>query len=125
MPRPRSFTLSLERAAGDRLIAGNCRVRFTSHDTTRNHRRAAPQAQQGAARKRALLIDRYPNARNSLAHHASSMGVTAVHNAGNSAEVLRQVKAHSFDIILSAYQLEDGRDGQQLLEELRQQHLVR
>jgi DNA-binding response OmpR family regulator len=54
----------------------------------------------------------------------SSMGVTAVHNAGSSAEVLRQVKAHSFDIILSDYQLEDGRDGQQLLEELRQQHLV-
>jgi CheY-like chemotaxis protein len=74
--------------------------------------------------KRALLIDRYPNARSSLRIMLASMGVTAVHNAGNSAEVLRQVKAHSFDIILSAYLLEDGRDGQQLLEELRQQHLL-
>jgi FimV-like protein len=37
---------------------------------------------------------------------------------------LRQVKANSFDIILSDYQLDDGRDGQQLLEELRQQHLI-
>ena len=60
--------------------------------------------------KRALLIDRYPNARSSLRIMLASMGVTAVHNAGNSAEVLRQVKAHSFDIILSAYLLEDGRD---------------
>ncbi|MER2624823.1 MAG: FimV/HubP family polar landmark protein [Accumulibacter sp.] len=76
------------------------------------------------SRMRALLIDRYPNARNSLRIMLSSMGVTAVHNAGSSAEVLRQVRAHSFDIILSDYQLEDGRDGQQLLEELRQQHLV-
>ena len=75
-------------------------------------------------RKRALLIDRHPNARNSLRIMLSALGVTAVHNAGSSAEVLRQVKAHHFDIILSDYQLEDGRDGQQLLEELRQQHLV-
>ena len=75
-------------------------------------------------RKRALLIDRYPNARSSLRLMLSSIGVTSVHNAGSSAEVLRQVKAHSFDIILSDYQLEDGRDGQQLLDELRQQHLV-
>ncbi len=75
-------------------------------------------------RKRALLIDRHPNARNSLRIMLSALGVTAVHNAGSSAEVLRQVKAHPFDMILSDYQLEDGRDGQQLLEELRQQHLV-
>ncbi|MBK7425122.1 MAG: response regulator [Propionivibrio sp.] len=47
-----------------------------------------------------------------------------MHNAGSSAEVLRQVKAYSFDIIFSDYQLEDGRDGQQLLEELRQKHLI-
>lgn len=76
------------------------------------------------ARKRALLIDRYPNARSSLRIMLAALGVTAVHNAGTSAEVLRQVKAHHFDIILSDYQLEDGRDGQQLLEELRQQRLV-
>jgi DNA-binding response OmpR family regulator len=38
--------------------------------------------------------------------------------------VLRQVGRTPFDIILSDYLLEDGRDGQQLLEELRQQHLV-
>ena len=56
-------------------------------------------------RKRALLIDRHPNARNSLRIMLSALGVTAVHNAGSSAEVLRQVKAHHFDIILSDYQL--------------------
>jgi len=74
--------------------------------------------------KRALLIDRYPKARSSLRIMLSALGVTSVHNAGTTAEVLRQVRGHHFDIILSDYQLEDGRDGQQLLEELRQQRLV-
>ncbi len=74
--------------------------------------------------KRALLVDRYPNARSSLRMMLSAMGVGSVDNAGTSADVLRQVRAHHFDIILSDYLLEDGRDGQQLLEELRQQHLV-
>ena len=76
------------------------------------------------AHKRALLIDRYPKARSSLRIMLSALGVTSVHNAGTTAEVLRQVRGHHFDIILSDYQLEDGRDGQQLLEELRQQRLV-
>lgn len=76
------------------------------------------------ARKRVLLVDRHPSARNSLRIMLSSLGITAAHNAGSTAEVLRQVKATSFDIVLSDYLLDDGRDGQQLLEELRQQHLI-
>lgn len=74
--------------------------------------------------KRALIVDRHPNARTSLRIMLSTLGVTMVHSAGNSADVLRQVKAHRFDIILSDYLLDDGRDGQQLLEELRHQHLI-
>jgi len=75
-------------------------------------------------RQRVLLVDRHSGARNSLRIMLSSLGITRVHNAGNSAEVLRQVKGNRFDIILSDYVLDDGRDGQQLLEELRQQHLI-
>ena len=76
------------------------------------------------ARKRVLLIDRHPSARNSLRIMLSSLDISTVHNAGTTAEVLRQVKANRFDILLSDYMLDDGRDGQQLLEELRQQHLI-
>ncbi len=76
------------------------------------------------ARMRVLLVDRHTAARNSLRIILSTLGVTMVHSAGTSAEVLRQVKANAFDIILSDYYLEDGRDGQQLLEELRQKHLI-
>jgi len=75
-------------------------------------------------RKRVLLIDRHPSARNSLRIMLSSLDIHAVHNAGSTVEVMRQVKANRFDILLSDYILDDGRDGQQLLEELRQQHLI-
>ena len=75
-------------------------------------------------RMRVLLVDRHTTARNSLRTILSTLGVGAIHNAGTSAEVLRQVKAYAFDIILADYQLDDGRDGQQLLEELRQKHLI-
>jgi FimV-like protein len=75
-------------------------------------------------RMRVLLVDRQTSARNSLRIILSNLGVSAVHSAATSAEVLRQVRAYPFDIILADYQLDDGRDGQQLLEELRQKHLI-
>ena len=76
------------------------------------------------ARMRVLLVDRHAGARNSLRIILSTLGITSIHGAGTSAEVIRQVKANRFDIILSDYHLDDGRDGQQLLEELRQKHLI-
>lgn len=74
--------------------------------------------------KRVLVVDRHPAARDSLRMMLSAIGITSVTGAGTSTEVLRQVRAASFDIILSDYALDDGRDGQQLLEELRLQHLI-
>lgn len=79
---------------------------------------------QELTRKRVLLVDRHANARSSLSQMLSTLGISSIHGACNSAEVLRHVKAHRFDIVLSDYVLDDGRDGQQLLEELRQQHLI-
>ncbi len=75
-------------------------------------------------RKRVLIVDRHPHARNSLRMMLSTLNITAVHGAGTSAEVLRQIGAAHFDIVLSDYLLDDGRDSQQLLEELRQQRLL-
>lgn len=80
--------------------------------------------QKDLRQKRVLIVDRHPAARDSLRMMLSALEITSVSGAGTSAEVLRQVKASSFDIILSDYVLDDGRDGQQLLEELRQQHLI-
>jgi tetratricopeptide (TPR) repeat protein len=80
--------------------------------------------QQTLTKKRVLIVDRHSPARDSLRLMLAALGVTAVHGAGNSAEVIRQVKANRFDIILSDFLLDDGRDGQQLLEELRHAHLI-
>ena len=80
--------------------------------------------QKELPKKRVLLVDRHPAARDALRMMLSALGIVSVTGAGTSAEVLRQVKATTFDIILSDYLLDDGRDGQQLLEELRQQHLI-
>lgn len=76
------------------------------------------------AHMRVLLVDRHTTARNSMRIILSTLGVKAIHNAGTSAEVLRQVSTFSFDVILADYHLDDARDGQQLLEELRQKHLI-
>ena len=75
-------------------------------------------------RMRLLLVDRHSGARNSLRIILSTLGFSSIHNASTSSEVLRQVKQHQFDVIFSDYQLDDGRDGQQMLEELRQTHLI-
>ncbi|WP_170285897.1 response regulator [Propionivibrio limicola] len=75
-------------------------------------------------RLRVLLVDRHNSARHSLRIILSTLGITAIHNAGSSAEVIRQVKAFSFDVIFADYILDDGRDGQQLLEELRQKRMI-
>lgn len=75
-------------------------------------------------KQRVLIIDRHPPARDSLRLMLANIGITAVHGAGSSAEVIRQVRNNRFDIVLSDYILEDGRDGQQLLEELRYANLL-
>lgn len=80
--------------------------------------------QQSLTKKRVLIVDRHSPARDSLRLMLGALGVTAVHGAGSSAEVIRQVKGNRFDIILSDFVLDDGRDGQQLLEELRHAHLI-
>lgn len=80
--------------------------------------------QRELPQKRVLIVDRFPAARDALRTMLSTLGITSVAGAGNSVEVLRQVRAANFDIILSDYVLDDGRDGQQLLEELRQQQLI-
>ena len=80
--------------------------------------------QQSLTKKRVLIVDRHSPARDSLRLMLGALGVTAVHGAGSSAEVIRQIKSNRFDVILSDFVLDDGRDGQQLLEELRHAHLI-
>lgn len=92
--------------------------------TTRNESAHQHLYNADLSDKRVLIVDRHPAARDSLRLMLANLGITKVHGAGSSQEVLRQARGNTFDIIFSDYMLEDGRDGQQLLEELRLQKLV-
>ena len=73
---------------------------------------------------RALVVDDYPGMRNALRLTLTNFGIKKIQLAGNAAEAIYQVKNRPCDFILCDYNLGDGRDGQQLLEELRHSNLI-
>jgi DNA-binding response OmpR family regulator len=73
---------------------------------------------------RALVVDDYPGMRNALRLTLSNFGIKKIQLAGNAAEAIFQVKSKPCDFILCDYHLGEGRDGQQLLEELRHSNLI-
>ena len=73
---------------------------------------------------RALVVDDIPGIRSALRLTLSNLGVTKVQLVANAAEAIYQVKHKDYDFILCDYNLGDGRDGQQLLEELRHSNLI-
>lgn len=73
---------------------------------------------------RALVVDDYPGMRSALRLTLSNFGITKVSMAANAAEAIFQVKNKPCDFILCDFNLGDGRDGQQLLEELRHGNLI-
>lgn len=74
--------------------------------------------------KKVLIVDCHSAVRAYLRSQLALLGVSAVQGAVSSVDVLRLVRANTYDIILCDYVLDDGRDGQQLLEELRTRHLI-
>ena len=73
---------------------------------------------------RALVVDDFPGIRSALRLTLSNFGVTKVQLVANAAEAIFQVKQKQYDFILCDFNLGDGRDGQQLLEELRHSNLI-
>ncbi|MBU1396622.1 MAG: response regulator [Gammaproteobacteria bacterium] len=73
---------------------------------------------------RALVVEDYPGMRNALRLSLTNFGITRVQLAANAAEAIYQVKQKPYDFILCDFNLGEGRDGQQLLEELRHSHLI-
>jgi len=76
------------------------------------------------ASQRVLIVDRHADARSALRVTLSALGIASVRNATTAREALRLAGASRFDLILADYLLDNGLDGQQLLEELRQQRLI-
>ena len=76
------------------------------------------------SRKRFLVIDDQPQARDALRTVAQTLGAFAVEFASNYQDAIYRIRNNTPDIILCDYMLGDGRSGQQLLEELRRFKLL-
>jgi len=71
-----------------------------------------------------LVVDDIPGMRSAVKMTLSNFGITRTDVAGSAQEAMNRVANTSYDLILCDYNLGDGRDGQQLLEELRHRNLI-
>jgi len=75
-------------------------------------------------KKRFLVIDDQPQARDALRTIAQTIGAFAVEFASNYQDAIYRIRNNAPDVILCDYMLGEGRSGQQLLEELRRFNLL-
>ncbi len=75
--------------------------------------------------KRVLILDDDLGMRNTMRLILGTFGVTNTYLAATANEAVRRIQQESYDIILSDYFLGAGRDGQQFLEELRHNKLIK
>lgn len=74
--------------------------------------------------KTVLVVDDHPGMRSSIRITLSNFGVVKTDMAQSAIEAVRRIKQRDYDIIICDYNLGDGRDGQQLLEELRHSRAI-
>lgn len=75
--------------------------------------------------KRVMIIDDDHGMRTSMRVILSTFGVTRSDMVATANDAVRRLQSLPYDIILCDYFLGEGRDGQQLLEELRHNHLIK
>ena len=75
--------------------------------------------------KRCLVVDDLTEVRASYKRMLRSFGSQDIHTAANGDQAMELVKNHRYDIILSDYNLDESKDGQQVLEELRYMNLLK
>jgi DNA-binding NarL/FixJ family response regulator len=79
-------------------------------------------------KKRFLIIDDYPEFRSGLKRMVEAMGGQEIDMAGNGDEALEVLianKKKGYDVVLCDYNIGEGRDGQQVLEEAKYRELVK
>ena len=77
------------------------------------------------AQKRCLIVDDVPDIRTSLKRLLVDFGSQDIDTAGNAEEAIDLCQKKPYDIVLADYNLGPGKNGQQLLEELRFHKLLR
>ncbi|WP_370978870.1 response regulator [Agaribacterium sp. ZY112] len=77
------------------------------------------------AQKRCLIVDDLAQARAHLKRIIVDYGAAKTDTAGNAQEAIDLCQKHSYDLVISDYNLGQGKNGQQLLEELRFHKLLK
>ena len=71
-----------------------------------------------------LIVDDFVDMRSVLQNMLSSFGVKKIDSVMNGKEAIRIIEQKRYDVILCDYNLGPGRDGQQVLEEIRHRKLI-
>ena len=71
------------------------------------------------ADKTVLVVDDHPGMRGSIRITLSHFGVVKTDMVPSALDAIRRIRQRHYDIVICDYNLGEGRDGQQLLEELR------
>lgn len=75
--------------------------------------------------RRFLLVDDFADFRHSLKKTLEEFGAVHIDSAGSADEALNLFRRQPYDVVIADYNLGDGKDGQQLLEELIGADLLR
>jgi DNA-binding response OmpR family regulator len=73
---------------------------------------------------RALVVDDFPGMRSALKLTLANFGINRIDLSSSASEAIFRVQNSRYDVILCDFNLGEGRDGQQLLEELRHRGLI-
>jgi DNA-binding response OmpR family regulator/lipopolysaccharide biosynthesis regulator YciM len=72
----------------------------------------------------ALIVEPHSGMRGSMHNMLNLCGISKIDHAVSAGTALRQLKTRPYDVILCEYDLGEGQDGQQLLEDLRQNKII-
>jgi len=75
-------------------------------------------------KKSILIIDDFPEMRSLIRGMVTDFGAQHIEQARNGTEAVEALAGHRFDIVLCDYNLGDGKDGQQVLEEAKHRNLL-
>lgn len=76
------------------------------------------------SRKSVLVVDDFQNMRSTLRKMLQAIGVDEIEAVGRGSDAIKAMQKNRFDIILCDYNLGEGQDGQQVLEEAKAKKLI-